>query len=173
MAKKKTPDGEKCERSLPFRLNDVDKARKGEVCGQLNKTLEAAYEAKAIEMKKHNAKIKGLEDNISKHLSMINEGIERRPVTCSMVKNFDDNKIEFWFEGEILESRDMTPADRQLVLDAKAKKDGKKKEKWQTHAPKFVKGAPIESQDLEDEEIKQVHKLETSRKGASSMVDPK
>lgn len=174
MAKKgKTPAGEKCERTLPFKLNDEDKARKGEDASKYNKQLEAAVEAKKFEMSKHNAKITELTKKVSSELKKINEGIERRPVTCVAVKNFEKDVIEYWFEGEVLETTPMKPDDRQMKLvDEKAPPvpKGVKREKWQTMAPKYKPGTGEETQE---EQIASIHKLETSKKGASSMVDPK
>ncbi len=178
MAKKKTPEGEKCERALPFKLNDEDKARKGEVAAQLNKQLEAAQDAKKKDAAKHNEKIGDLTKKVSAQLKMISEGVERRPVECTMVKNFESNKIEFWYEQEILEERDMTPADRQLDLTEKEKKAAKKTEKWQKMAPKHKAKGYKEDDETDPEvvksaEIASIHRLETSKKGASSSVDPK
>ncbi len=171
--KKKNPEGEKCERKLPFKLNDEDKARKAELAAQLNKQLEAAEAAKKADMAKHNEKIKKLRADVSTQLKMINEGIERREVTCTEVKNFEANKVEWYFEGEVLESREMKPEDRQLALDDKAKKkDAKKPEKWQRMAPKHRRKTDP-NEETQDEQIAQVHKLETSKKGASSAVDPR
>lgn len=173
MAKKKTPDGERCERSLPFKLNDEDKARKGELAAKLNKQLELAQEAKKAEMQKHNAKITDLVKKVSSQLKMINEGIERKAVTCTAVKNFEANKIEFYYEGEIMEAIEMKPGDRQLVLDEKAKKEAKKPNKWQRMVPKKPLHKDADEEPTREDEIASVHKLETSRKGASSSVDPK
>lgn len=170
--KQKTPDGEKCERTLPFKLNDEDKARKGEIAAGLNKKLEEATDAKKVEMAKHNAKIKDLTTKISAQLKMINEGVERRAVQCVAVKNYEKDQIEYWFEGEILETVKMKEADRQLNLNEKPKKG---QEKWQKLAPKHPRKGdpPLTEAEEKSAEIASVHKLETSRKGASSSVDPK
>lgn len=164
MSKAKNPDGEKCERTLPFKLNDEDKARKGELAATLNKQLEAAQDRKKSEMAIHNEKISGLTKKVSAQLKMINEGIERKAVTCVAVKNFEQNKIEYWFEGMVLESIPMKAEDRQL--DLKPKKGAAKK--WQKSSTKQAMFP-----DAEENPIAQVHKLETSRRGASSAVDPK
>src|SRR5262245_8784817 len=121
MAKKKTPDGEKCERTLPFKLSDEEKARKAEIAANLNKKLEAANEAKKVEMAKHNGTIKDLTKKISDALRTINEGVERRAVTCVEVKNYDKNRVEWWFEGLALEDREMRPEDRQQSLNEQKK----------------------------------------------------
>jgi hypothetical protein len=123
-AKKKTPEGEKCERTLPFKLNDEDKARHGETAADLNKRLEDAKAAKKAEAAVHNENIKGLGAKLSHFLKMISEGIEQKVVTATEVKNFELNRVEFWFEGEILETREMTTADRQLDLKGTKTKKG-------------------------------------------------
>jgi hypothetical protein len=175
MAKKKTPEGERCERTLPFKLNDEDLARKGELAAKLNNQLDAAEANKKRDLATHNEKIKILTEKRDKQLAMIDEGVERRPVTCTAVKNFAANIIEFWFEGQVMESIEMKPEDRQLTLAEKAAKEKgneKPKERWQKMAPKY----PAKNQAVEDDkdaEIASVHKLETSKKGANSMVDPK
>lgn len=173
--KTKTPAGEKCERTLPFKLGDEEKARKGEIAAGLNKKLEEAVEAKNVDMKKHGAKIKDLTSKVSAQLKMINEGVERRVVQCTAVKNYEGDVIEYWFEGQIMETVKMKDSDRQLNLNEKVSKEktekaiAKGKEKWQRMAPK----KPMPNGEDKDEQIAQVHKLETSRKGASSAVDPK
>jgi hypothetical protein len=176
MAKTKTPDGEKCERSLPFKLDDDLKARRGETAGALNKKLDEATEKKKNEMAKHNEGIKKLTAQIGALLKAINEGVERRNVTCTAVKNFESNKIEFWFEGIILEEVEMKPGDRQLDLKDKSMKPAAlKNERWQKMGPKYKPKTIVEEneEDAKREEIASVHKMETSRKGASSAVDPK
>lgn len=167
MKDKKTPDGERLERTLPFKLNDEDKARKGELAATLNKQLEVAIEAKKAEVSKHNAKITHLTKQVSAQLKMINEGIERKAVTCTMVKNFESNKLEYWFEGIILEETEMKPDDRQLALKPDEKKAKKKFQKTSAQDQMFPNAETREA------EIASVHRMETSKRGANSAVDPR
>lgn len=161
---KKTPAGEKVKRQLPFKLSDEEKARKGEEAAKINAKADKAMLLKKSDMDMHNKMIKSLVVKRDVLLKSINEGIEHREVNCVEVKNYDDNKIEYWYEGEVLDSRDMRPEDRQQTLtEPKAKKPNR----WQ-------KRHPVSSEEArEQEEIAQVHKLETSKRGAQSMVDPK
>lgn len=166
---KKNPDGEKCKRQLPFSLNDEEKARKGEDAGKFNIQIEKAMDLKKSEMAKHNERITGLTKKRDGLLKAINEGVERREVSCVEAKNYEKNLIEYWFEGKVLESREMKPEERQQNLNEG--KPSKKLAKWQKLAPKYE---PKKSkEDERDEEVASVHRLETSKKGASSMVDPK
>jgi hypothetical protein len=173
MAKDKTPKGEKRQRTIPFKLNDEQKARKGEEAAKLAAKIDEAVDLKKAEMSKHNVKIKEMTKKLSDFLKAINEGVERKPVTCTEVKNFNDDVVEYWFEGEVRETRKMTPEDRQTEMKIAKKTE----EKWQKLAPKNRKrGDPLttgEEAATEEQEIAQVHKLETSRKGASSAVDNK
>lgn len=170
---KKNPDGEKCERKLPFRLNDEELARKGEMAAGFNTQIAAAVEKKKAEMAKHNAKIGDLTEKRDAQLAMISEGVERREVTCVEFKNYDNNLIEWYFEGVVLESREMKPEDRQMSLAEKKPAKGEKP-KWQKLAPKYKpKEEELTDEEKKSAEIASVHKLESSRKGASSSVDPK
>lgn len=171
MAKKtKNPEGEKIKRAVPFKLTDAEIARKAEAASALNEQLELAVEAKKNELSKHSAKIKDFSTKIQRHLKCISSGEERREVMCVEHKNYDKDIVEYFFDGEIRDTRPMTAEDRQqsMKVDVKtAKKGSKEIPMWQRKAPKYT---PKKVAD-EDEEIAQVHQLETSRKGASSALD--
>jgi hypothetical protein len=170
MAKSKTPDGERVEVSLPFKLDDELKARRGETAAMLNKNLDEAVDKKKRDMAKHNEGIKKLTTQIGILLTSINQGVEHRRVSCVEVKNFEKNVIEWWFEGLVMDTRPMKSDDRQLKLQDKDDKKKKGEPRWQTLAPKFPERSTEEDKDIE---IAKVHRLETSKKGASSSVDPK
>lgn len=171
MSKKKNPDGERCKRALPFKLSDREKAEKGELAAKLNKQLEQAMDLRKREMAKHNERVKDLTSKISRILTAIDDGVERREVSCVEHKNFEKNLVEYYFEGIVLESREMKPEDRQL--DLAEKKASKKAPRWQKLAPKYNPKEEKTEDEKRDEEIASVHKLETSKSGASSMVDPR
>lgn len=163
-------EGTKVKRALPFKLTDQEKARKAEAAAELNEQLEAAVKAKKEEVAKHTEKISSLTKRISGHLHAISTGEERREVQCLEVKNFEKDQVEYSFKGEVLETRPMTADDRQLDLKTqKGKKEAKEIPKYQRLAPRYTP----KKQDDGDEDIAQVHKLETSRKTASSAVDTK
>lgn len=167
---KQKNESTKVKRALPFKLTDEEKARKGEAAANLNEQLEVAVAAKKVEVDKHSLKIKDLTKKISNTLHAISTGEERREVQCTEIKNFEKNLVEYVFKGQTLESREMTADDRQLVLADKPEKKGPKA-KWQSMAPKYDPKKTAEEE--ESQEIAQVHKLETSRKTASSSVDTK
>lgn len=171
MAKKKitTPEGTKIKRALPFKLTAEEKAEKGELAAKMDKQIEAALEVKKAEVKTHTEKISALEKKRRAALTAIGEGVERREVTATEVKNYEKNRVEYWFEDKMLEDRIMTPDDRQQAL--KPIKGGKK-------SAKGFQRFPVSSQDAKEMEedrveIAQVHKLETGRNTANSAVDPK
>lgn len=169
-------EGVKTKRMLPFKLNDQEKARKAEAAARLNEKLAEAKDKKKNEVAKHTAGIKELETKISNHLVCIAGGIERREVVCLEVKNFDDSRVEYHFEGEVLEHRPMKDADRQIVMNTKAA--AKVKEVNQELARRAARRRPTlpYKDDTAEEnalEIARIHKLETSRATASSAVDTK
>lgn len=168
MAKKKNPDGKIIKRAIPFKLNEKEKSERGEQAGKLNEELKAAVEKRKIVMRDHNEKIKGLTNRVNKLLEQIHEGQERREAEVVEHKNFEKNTMEYYLDGDVVDKRPMTAEDRQLDLVTKG--DNKKpKEKWARMAPKY-RGKQEES---ESEEIASVHKIETSKRGATSSVDPK
>lgn len=173
MAKKTNPTGTKVDRTLPFKLTDAEKARKSEIAAKIHKQLEEAQDAKRADMVKHNGKIKELSGKVSTELRMINDGIERRAVKAIMIKNFEKDQIEYYYEGELMETVTMKPSDRQEELPIKDPKPrkGAKPDKWRSMAPNYK--PKKDPEDERDEEIADVHRSETSRKGASSAVDPR
>jgi len=173
MAKK--IEGEKIKRALPFKLSDEEKARKGEAAARLNEKLAEAVDKKKTEVAKHTAGIKELQTKISNHLTAISAGVERREVTCIEHKNFEKNVVEFIYEGEVLETRPMTDADRQIQMNTKAAAKVKKAAatvKDIVNRNKRIR-LPYKDDTLEEEPIAEVHRLETSRKTATTAVDPK
>lgn len=169
MAKKQAPVGEKIKRALPFKLNDEQKARKGEQAALLSKKLAEVVEKKKEEVAKFTASIKNLQNQIHDRLRCIEEGIERREVECTEVKNFNENQVEYHFEGKVLETRPMTEVDRQTEMKLVKKPTAVKSIKDVTKRARL----PYKDDETEENPIAAVHKLETSRKTATTAVDPK
>ena len=162
MAKKKNPEGKKVKRTVPFKLTDSEKAAKGESAAKFNEQLEAAVEQKKTAMKAHNSKIKGFTEKVSRLLGEINEGVERREVECIEIKNFEENRVEFWFEGIMRDQRPMVPDDRQQEM--------------KIAEPKIRKGMkpdfPVSSEDAKEKaELAEVHRLESRKATKRSSVD--
>ena len=163
---KKNPTGKLVKRMISFKLTQLEMAKKGEAAAKVNEALEVAVLKKKEAMSHHNEKIKGLTAKISKFLNQINAGLEERDVECIEVKNFENNEMEYWFEGDMVFARKMEPADRQEEMDLKPKRGAK----WQQAAPR--KSFPVSSEEArEKEEIASVHRLETSKKTKRSSVD--
>jgi hypothetical protein len=168
MAKKQDPKGDKIKRALPFKLTDAEKARKAEQAANLNQKLAEAVEKKKEAVSHHTAGIKNLQAQISERLRCIQDGTERREVQCIEVKNYEGNVVEFWFEGKMLESRPMTADDRQTTM--KIVKPGVKSIKEITKGKTRL---PYKDDDGDENPIAAVHRLETSKKTATTAVDPK
>lgn len=146
MAKAKNPEGKKVKRAIPFKLTEKEKSDRGEQAAKINEELEAAVEKRKIVMKDHNDNIKALTGKVSKLLKQINEGQERREAEVVEVKNFEGNVMEYYLDGEVVDSRAMTVEDRQLDLEGKGD-NSKPKDKWAKMAPKH----PRRSDPKEDD----------------------
>lgn len=167
MAKKHNPEGEKVLRKLPFKLDDSDKAKKGMLAAEVSMQIDEAKAKMASANAKIKEAIKTKTAQVNALLREIREGVERREVQCVEIKNFEKSEIEWHFEGKILESRDMVAADRQIAMKIVPEKPRKGR--------RIRPGEAGFGEDQSDEraQIAEVHRIETSRKGATTAVDPK
>jgi hypothetical protein len=160
---KKNPKGKTLTRPLPFKLNDEEKAARGLEAAKLNNEIAELTVKKKLVTDEFAGSIKDRTARRNTLLKQIHDGLERRDSECTEVKNFDENKVEYWVDGQMLESREMTPTDRQLDLD-EAKKDTKKK------GSEVPAGASVVAPPTGDD-VKNVIAEETNRKTKTSAVD--
>jgi len=92
-------------------------------------------------MDEFSGKIKDKSARVNELLTQIDTGFERREVECVEHKNFEGNVIEFWWEGQMLESREMNLKDRQMDMEDVPKKSPTKTRK------KVVKLEPVVDPD--------------------------
>lgn len=178
MAKAKTPKNPKGENKmkvLQFKLTDEQKAEKGLKAAELaDKVRLLEIEKKALS-DEFGAKIKAAKAQMNTHLKEIFDGVEDREVEAVEVKNFETNKVEYWFEGEKMAERDLTEADKQMQLG-----EQKKKDRAFQKANDDQKAALVEThqdtKETKDEkkrrlEIAQVHREETGQLTSRSALN--
>ena len=163
---KKNPKGKEVTKLLPFKLTDEEKAVRGlEAAEKQSEIAQFEYEKKKAS-DEIGAKIKSATARRNVLLSQIRTGEESREVKCIEVKNFETNKVEYYFEGEKNSERDMTDHDRQLEMNTDPKK---------TKSKKTAKGSTESSAKQEmtaqDRDIAETHREETSARGSWSMVN--
>lgn len=163
MKKTKNPKGEKVKRTLTFKLTDEQKSKKGQEAAEMNSQLGVAMIAKKSDTDMHNAKIKTLSSKRDTLLTEIKTGTEKREVECVEVKNFDRKKVEWHFEGELKGERDLTEEDKQLNLSTN------KAALRKFQQPGTV--AVADPTDAKSKDIRAVHKLETGKNTAKSVLN--
>lgn len=176
MAKaKKNPKGEKAMKVLQFKLSDEQKAEKGLKAAELQAEIEKLEYEKKAASDAFGSKIKAAKAKMITFLKEIHEGVEDREVEAIEVKNFDQNKVEYWYEGEKKSERDLTDADKQMNLG-----DQKKKERaWQKanddQKAEMVETAGDDAETKKDKkrrlEIAKMHREETGALTARSSLN--
>lgn len=162
----KNPKGRLVTRLLSFTLTDEEKSARGLEAANLNHKVAEKTIEKKIAVDEFSAMIKDLTARRNTLLNQIKTGTEKRDVECTEVKNFDANKVEYWFDGEKLEERDMTTFDRQLELEEQKGALKKAEKKSEAHA-----GATVVPPKEAASDVKDVIREETSRKSKNSAVD--
>lgn len=161
MARKSTknPKGTKVVREVELDLEEGLKLKLADELADKSRALTKLRQEFAEVSTKWKERIKPVSDRVDTILSFFEDGKEKKTVECVAVKNHQDNKVEYWFEGKIVDHRPMTTDDLQDQLKLTTKR-GRTKE----NSVKFP--TPTESED-----IASVRKLETSKRTKHSSVD--
>lgn len=178
--KDKTPRGVKVTKEFMFKLTEKESNEKGKAAAALKKEVDS-LELQFEEVKDSwKAKIKTREDKYKEHLDVVAAQEEKRTVDATLVHNYAEGTIEYWFEGTVMESRAMTDHERQKEMDFNSGKKAKgirqklektedKKETKDAEDPVAAAHAATANGKIHD--INEVRKMETSRHTKSSAVD--
>lgn len=162
-----TPKGVKVTKELELPLDEATHVKLSKERGEKLRA-KAALVAEFEEVKdKWNARIKPLTERLSVLDDFVEHGREKKTVTCTMVKNFDQSVIEFWHEGKVVDSRAMTALDRQEQLATRRGRDITQTAR-QKRDPRM---AAAGDDSHKDTEIADVVREETGRKTKRSAVD--
>lgn len=160
-------------KKLDFDLTDEEISEKAQSVSE-KWIYIGQQKAKLKEIKgQYNERIKKAEDEIDRLTEQIVEGKQEKEVEATQVKNYDDNTVEFWYEGEMKASRSMEEKDRQQDLDEQktALRNEAKKRKTESQEKKRKGLKVVSSDDAEEGEVSEVIKEETSRKTKRSALD--
>lgn len=105
-------------KDLTFKLTETEFADKGKKAAALNLDLFKTNTEFEDIKKDFKSRIAATELEIAKTLKVIREGEETRNVRCQMVKKFEENRIEYVFNGTVMESRTMEAYERQMEMEA-------------------------------------------------------
>ena len=106
----------KVVRKVKVLLTEEEKVKMGENLAHELSILDEIKERKKVVTAQLSKDVKDKESDISKLKDCINLGYEFKEKDCEMVKNFDTGLKEFWLDGEIIETEQLTAMDYQLNL---------------------------------------------------------
>lgn len=155
----KNPKGKKVTREVEI---DLDQSIKLKLADELTEKSRALSKLKTEydEVKqKWKERLYPVETRVNCILNFFENGKEKKVVECVMVKNYDANKVEYWYEGKIVDHRPMTVADRQEDMPLNTRR-GRSKE-----------NSVVMPTPTAQEEIADIVKAETSKKTKHSSVD--
>lgn len=170
---KTNPKGTRVSKSFAFDLSDAEVREKVRCAGELRKEFDALHTKFEENKETTKAKLTALAGRRDDAYRVAEAGIENRTVDAILVKNYDEKKIEYWFEGKMIEHRAMT--ENELQIEANFDKKGVVtkaraiKQTLQKNDGKDPIAAAHANGKLAD--IAEVHQMETSRKGKTSAVD--
>lgn len=103
-------------KEIKIKLTEADLLEKARSAAQFNKEVGELEE----EITEHKKRIKALSDPkeaaLKKHLEHIQEGFEHKTVEVEMRKDYAQGVVEYIYEGQVVETRNMDSEDRQLNL---------------------------------------------------------
>lgn len=132
--------------------------------------------------KQYRDRISSLVTEAQKLLEEAETEMELKTVKAVERRNFNTNRVEYWFKGKLVKTRDLTIADRQEEMNFQAPKKTKE-QKAQENAKACAPGAarkPSRGQrqptvtvtaQAKAEDIANAIREQTSRKTANSAVD--
>lgn len=183
-APKKNPKGTLMQKTIAFALTPDEIRARAEAAANFANQL--AEEDKRFEEVKRDwrAKLTDIAAKRDTNLASIREGKELRNVEVTLVKNYDENRMEYWFEGKMMEEREMKPEERQQGFDeippTKTNKKGLKAQRAESDAKAMMmpgatgEKAPrdiTEATNDAQQDTADVIKMETSKKTKRSAVD--
>lgn len=116
------PDGIETERLVEFKLTEQELAEKAKEAGKLRHGLNQLLVQFSEVSRDWKNRIKKAEQELINLELVCHEGKEQRSVTCLEVLNDASNAIEYYYNGELVETRAANDNDRQKQLDFPNKK---------------------------------------------------
>lgn len=148
-------------KDIDFKLTETELAERAKEAARVNTEIFAVQAEKADVTKEFKRKLEVLENMRNKLLDQVDNGIECRAVECEFVKNYDAKKVEYYYRGELVESRDMTAEESQRDMA----------EVTRTAQPLRTVESDVPSQDAFARDIAQTHREETGRNTAYSALN--
>lgn len=156
---KKNPAGTKIKKEFVFKLTKDDKEKYFDKLGvlreQLNKMMIEFDNVKEAWKAKVNAKA----DELAVIENIATKGEEIRTLESTMVKDFDQKEIRYYFEGKVIETRAATIDELQMEMKVLKTRD----------AGKTI--ANVSGKKAKNTDIADVIRMETGRKTKTNAID--
>jgi len=107
----------KVTKTIQVPLTESEIVEKAISVAKLSKEIEKEENAFKVLRSEHRAELERLDGEVEKTLDVIIARKEPRELECQMVKYFEANRIEYIFEGRVVEERPMEPYERQMELE--------------------------------------------------------
>lgn len=111
------PKERKVIKDFYFELTEKDRVEKSNQLGELFHEKSELTTELEVTKNRINPQVKDLDGRISHVLGLFDVGRELRTVECMEKFDYATDKVEYIFEGEVMDSRAMNDADRQLEFD--------------------------------------------------------
>jgi len=118
----KNPDGIKMKRMVGIAVDQKTQLKKHQQLSKLQLDYFETEEEKKASARNYNHKMKDMKATIQRLSRENDSGTEDTEVDVVAVKNFEANEVEYYYEGKVVETREMTDDDRQTDLEDKAPK---------------------------------------------------
>lgn len=155
----RAPKGKIVTREVSIELDEKTYAKFGKEEGELMRNVGKLREEFSDVKRKWDDRIEPLTDRLEFVRESLKNGKETKTIECRQVKNFDEGRMEWWYDGKVVDHRPLTTTDHQEEIPLKTKR-GRTKENSVVVPPKAV-----------DDEIGNVRKLETSRRTKHTSTD--
>ena len=122
MATTKKIKGEKVWKEVTFDLTQKRVAELGRENADYDQQITELEAERKLKSDEYKAKIDALAAKRQENSALIREEHETKNVECIMVKNFEENAVEYYFNDEKVDSRPMTEEERQIEMKLKTPK---------------------------------------------------
>jgi hypothetical protein len=112
----KKMEGKKVSRLVLIELSDREILDKSKELGELGVKLSSIESEKKNVMNEYSAKINSIKNLMAEYFNALSDRKEHREVECVEVKNFNEDRIEWYYNEKLVDYRPITDDDKQEEL---------------------------------------------------------
>lgn len=158
---------QKIKKEMRFKLSAEEKNKMADEAARLSKERDAKVDELKEISKGMKADIKANQKEIDRLLDCHMKGSELREVEVVEQLDWENKRVRYYHNDELMEDREMHEAELQMKLGTNPTRKKKPKEtKAQRNPDKH-----LTPEEMKNREIAEVHKLETKKSTKRSAVD--